>query len=177
VGRRILVKGGSGAGKSTLARELARSLSLPYIELDALHHGPNWRAASAAELQACVLAALDDDRGWVVDGNYDSKLGTAVLDRAELVVWLDLQLRIKIWRLAHRTACRWFRNEELWNGNRETLRGAFWGKDALFTWAVLTHFRHRRQWPASLSGRPVVRLRTAREAEEWFSGFCARSVL
>jgi adenylate kinase family enzyme len=176
VGTRIWVKGGSGAGKSTLGHELGRRLSLPYIELDALHHGPNWSAASPAELQARLLAALDDDRGWVVDGNYDRKLGTMVLDRAELIVWLDLPLRIKLWRLARRTARRWLRKEELWNGNRETLRGAFWGKEALFTWAVLTHFRHRRQWPARFAGRPFVRLRTAREAKDWLSAFCARSL-
>jgi hypothetical protein len=105
--RRILVKGGSGAGKSTLGLELARHLALPYVELDALHHGPNWAAASAAELQARVLAALDDDRGWVVDGNYDSKLGTLILDRAELfarsdVVGSEAATRVAARARAHR---------------------------------------------------------------------------
>lgn len=170
---RILVKGASGAGKSTLGFELARRLGLSYIELDALHHGPNWTAASAVELQARVLPALNDARGWVVDGNYDSKLGNMLLDRAELVVWLDLPLSIKLWRLGLRTARRWVRKEELWNGNHETLRGAFWGRDALFTWAVLSHFRQRREWPARLAGRPVVRLRTSHEVKEWLSEFCA----
>jgi adenylate kinase family enzyme len=173
VSRRILVKGGSGAGKSSLGLELARRLGVPYIELDALHHGPNWTAASAAELQARLLPALDDAIGWVVDGNYDSKLGTIVVDRAELIVWLDLPLTVKLYRLARRTAARWFRNEELWNGNRETLRGAFWGQDALFAWAVRTHFHHRRQWPAEFAGRPMVRLRSAHEAEAWLAKFCS----
>jgi len=40
--KRINVKGTSGSGKSTFAAELARRLDLPYVELDALHHGPNW---------------------------------------------------------------------------------------------------------------------------------------
>ncbi|MDQ2910269.1 MAG: (d)CMP kinase [Actinomycetota bacterium] len=40
--RRINVKGTSGSGKSTFARELASRLELRYVELDALHHGPNW---------------------------------------------------------------------------------------------------------------------------------------
>ena len=47
--RKIVVKGTSGAGKSTFAAELARRLDLVYVELDALHHGPNWTEASAEE--------------------------------------------------------------------------------------------------------------------------------
>jgi adenylate kinase family enzyme len=168
--RRILVKGGSGAGKSTLARELASRLEVPLVELDALHWGPKWTAATAGELRDRVQAALDDSRGWVVDGNYEAKLGTVVLDRGDLIVWLDLPLRQKLGRLVVRTARRWARSEELWNGNRETLKG-MWGVDSLFSWAVRTHFRHRTSLPQQLDGRAVVRLRTAREAAEWMAGF------
>jgi len=172
--RRIVVRGGSGAGKTTLARILARHLDVPHVELDALHHGPSWRSASAAELQASVQAALDDARGWVVDGNYDDKLAGLVLDRAELVLWLDLPLGKKLLRLLGRTAARWWREEELWNGNRESLKTAVWGADALFPWAVRTHFRYRRRWPELFRGRPMLRLRTAREVDEWLRAFIAR---
>jgi adenylate kinase family enzyme len=171
--RRILVKGGSGAGKSTLGAELSRRLDVPYVELDALHHGPNWSAASASELQQRVLAATDDQRGWVVDGNYDSKLGTPLIERADLIVWLDLPLPTKLARLTRRTARRWLRNEELWNGNRETLKAAFWGREALFPWAVRCHFRDRRDWPARLAGRPLVRLRSVDEVSAWLANFSA----
>lgn len=173
--RRILVKGGSGAGKSTLALLLARRLGLPCVELDALHHGPNWTAASAAQLKERVSIALDDERGWVVEGNYDSKLGTLLLERAELIVWLDLPLSTKLSRLGRRTAKRWFRNEELWNGNRETLRHTIWGWDALFAWAVRTHFRQRRTWPVLFAGRAFVRLQRADEVDAWLCDFCARA--
>jgi hypothetical protein len=170
-GHRILIKGTSGAGKSTLARELARCCGIRHVELDALHHGPGWKAATAAELCAALEAALDGEAGWVVDGNYDSKLGERVLARATIIVWLDLPLRTKLRRLARRTLRRWVRREVLWNGNRETLMSAFWGFDALFAWAVRTHFRYRRQWPSLFEGRPVVRLRTAREVERWLAAF------
>lgn len=167
--RRILIKGASGAGKSTLGRELASRLDLPRVELDALHHGPNWAAASAAELQARVVALLDDERGWVVDGNYDSKLGTLLWDRAELIVWLDLPLHLKLLRLVGRTTRRLVTREELWNGNRESLKDAFLGGDALFPWAIRAHFRHRRQWPTPLAARLHVRLRTVAEVRAWLS--------
>src|SRR5207247_4580735 len=38
---RVNVKGISGSGKTTFSRELAERLSVPYLELDAIHHGPN----------------------------------------------------------------------------------------------------------------------------------------
>jgi hypothetical protein len=169
VDRRILVKGGSGAGKSTLARAIAGRFDLPHIELDALNHGPHWRAVPAEELRAKVLAALDATRGWVVDGNYDNELGTLVSDRADVIIWLDLALPTKLWRLMRRTARRWVTREELWNGNRETFRGVFLGGDGLFAWAVRTHFRHRRDWPQRFAERPIVRLRTARDVDHWLS--------
>jgi hypothetical protein len=123
--RRILIKGCSGSGKSVLGRELAQLLGVPWVELDRLHHGPGWQAATAEELQHGVRTLLDDADGWVVDGNYDSKLGTLVLDRAELVIWLDLPLATKLKRLSLRSASNWLNDRELWNGNRESLKGWF----------------------------------------------------
>jgi hypothetical protein len=72
---------------------------------------------------------------------------------------------------AVRAGRRWLRNEELWKGNRETLKGA----QSLFAWAVRAHLRHRPRWPAQLAERPLVRLRSAREVEQWLERFCADS--
>ena len=79
---RVNVKGISGSGKSTFSRELAERLGVPYLELDAIHHGPNWNEASGEELQSRVrefMAGAPD--GWVIDGNYESKLGDLVRSR------------------------------------------------------------------------------------------------
>jgi adenylate kinase family enzyme len=164
--QRVAVRGGTGSGKSTVAREIARRLDLPYVELDALHHGPGWREATAEELRASVEEALDDTRGWVVDGNYDSKLGTLILDRAELIVWLDLPVRVKFPRLVRRTLRRARTGEELWNGNRETWRGTFLSRDSILLWFFRTHWKNRREWPERFAGRPLVRLRSSAAAAE-----------
>ncbi|HEY4158140.1 MAG TPA: hypothetical protein VGM29_08580 [Polyangiaceae bacterium] len=167
--RRIVIKGGSGSGKSTLAVELARRLNLPHVELDALHWDANWRPVSGTEFEARVAAALDDTRGWVVDGNYDSQLGGLVLERAQLIVWLDLPLGAKLWRLVGRTSRRILQKEELWNGNRESLQGALWGRESLFWWTVTSHFRHGREWPMRFARTPFVRLRTPEEVRAWLA--------
>jgi adenylate kinase family enzyme len=167
--RRINVKGISGSGKSTFARELARRLDLPYVELDALHHGPNWSEPTDEEFRAKVRAAMDSaPDGWVIDGNYESKLGDTVIATADTIVWLDPPLAVKVRRIVRRTVHRIRHDVELWSGNRETWRGGFWGKDALFWWMVRGHFRHRRQWPKRYGGDPrFVRLRSGEEARRW----------
>jgi adenylate kinase family enzyme len=167
---KIVVVGSSGSGKTTLARRLAGDLGLPHIELDALHHGPNWTEAPREEFRAAVRDAIAVD-GWVVDGNYYGKLDELVLEQADVVVWLDLPLAITLPRLLRRTLRRIRHRVELWNGNRETWRDAFLSRDSLFVWAVTTHRGRRRRYEARLSRYDIVRLRSSREAERWLAGY------
>jgi hypothetical protein len=166
VKRVAIITSASGSGKSTLGRELARRLHVPYHELDALHHGPGWTEATAAELHAKVKPLVGGP-GWVIDGTYRAKLGDLVLAAADTVVWLDLPIRVWLPRLLQRTARRIVHREELWGGNRETLRGALGGREALIPFALRTHRACRRAYPRELARFHVVRLRTRREVERW----------
>jgi adenylate kinase family enzyme len=160
----VCIIGASGSGKSTLGAELAGRLGVPYVELDALHHGPNWSEPTAEEFRAVVEPILAGE-GWVVDGAYNQKLGEMVPEAADTVIWLDLPLSTTMRRLLVRTADRLWNRRELWNGNRESLRGAFWGRESLFWWAVARHRDYRRTLPRRLSQPQyaetcVMRLRT-----------------
>src|SRR5262245_11349632 len=139
--RRIaVIASASGNGKTTVGRALAQRLELPFIELDALVHGPGWVETPDDQVRK-QLAPVIAGEAWVIDGNYHSKLGNSVLRRADTIVWLDLPVYVWLPRLLWRTLRRWYRREELWNGNRESLGGVLWGKDSLFVWAFRSHFR------------------------------------
>jgi adenylate kinase family enzyme len=163
-----IIASASGNGKTTLGRELARRLGVPFVELDRLVHRPGWIEIADDELRAQLEPIVASD-GWVIDGSYQRKVGDLVLEAADVVVWLDLPLRVWLPRLVRRTWRRVRGREEISNGNRESLASALWGRDSLFVWALRTHVGRRREWPRALARLPVVRLRTPGEVERFLA--------
>ena len=99
------------------------------------------------------------------------KIGTTVLERADVVVWLDPPLRTILRRLWTRTLRRVRTREELWSGNVDSWRGAFLSRNSIFWWAVKMHVRRRRVWPRRLAHFGVVRLRSPADAERWLADY------
>jgi adenylate kinase family enzyme len=168
VKRVCLIASASGNGKTTTGRALAERLGVPFYELDALHHGPNWTEATPDELRAKVEPIVESD-AWVIDGTYRGKLGDLVPAAAELVVWLDLPLRVWLPRLVRRTALRVTRKEELWNGNRERWRDVLHPTNSVVVYALRNHRRTRRTLASELARFPVLRLRTQAEVDRFLS--------
>ena len=78
-------------------------------------------------------------------------------------MWLDLPMRVWLPRLVRRTLSRIIRREELWAGNRETLRDAFLSRNSLFVF-TLRHYRGRkRRYPERFARYALVRLRSQDE--------------
>jgi adenylate kinase family enzyme len=165
---KIAVVGTSCTGKTTIARRLAEHHGVPHVELDALHWGPNWAPCPTEEFRVRVREAMSHC-GWVTDGSYYGKLGDSVLQQADLVVWLDLPFRTVARRVWTRTLRRIRDREELWAGNRETWRDAFFSRDSLFVWVVTTHRSRRRRYLERLDRYEFVHLSSPREVEAWLA--------
>jgi len=147
--RRVSVVGVSGAGKSTLGRKLATRLAVPYTELDAIHHQPDWVPLPRDQFRRHV-AAIASGQGWVIDGNYSAVL-PLVWERADTVIWLDPPRRTVMRRLTWRTIRRVARRTELWNGNRERWRNLFtWDQqESVISWAWHHHSIYRERYTAA----------------------------
>lgn len=168
---RVAVVGAVAAGKSTLAREIAARIRAPYIELDALRYEAGWVLVPQETFRARAAQAIGTDR-WVIEGNY-SDVQDLLWVRAQLLVWLDIPLRVVLWRLMWRTVRRILTGEVFSTGKREHV-GRLLGRNSIVLWAIRSHRRRRRVYE-ELTARDryshlgVVRLRSASEIAAWLS--------
>ena len=107
---KIRLIGTSGSGKSTLAKELSRRLSLKYLRLDDFKEKTDWRK-NQKEFQEYLDFFLADaekeeeegkGKGWVIDGNLFSLLGSEFIPQDHLVLWLRFSLLITFFRWTKR---------------------------------------------------------------------------
>jgi adenylate kinase family enzyme len=170
---RVLIAGVTGAGKSTLAKRLARHLDLPYTEIDALYHGPNWtpRPTFLAD-----VAALSATERWITEWQYSSAR-PRLAARADLMVWLDYPARVFLFRLIRRSVRRRLTHEKLWSGNTEApLWHLVTGKDGVIAWALSSSRNYQRLIADLEQTAPqlkIVRLRSQRQLDTWLSGLPA----
>jgi adenylate kinase family enzyme len=169
--QRIHVVGTSCSGKTTMARNLARRLGVPHVELDALHWADNWTEVPDDVMRERVRDVVAGPT-WVIDGNYKSARDV-LWSRADLVVWLDYALPVILSRYARRTTRRVLTRERLWNTNNvERLGMHLFQRDGLLWWILSTYRRRRREYPVWLAARPDlahVRLRSPRASDEWLA--------
>ena len=172
---RIVVVGGTGSGKSTLAAGLAVRLGLAHVELDGLWWRAGWEHVDADALRARLVELLDDETGWVVDGNYLDVVGLChVWPCADVLVWLDLPRRVGMRRAVSRTVVRCITREALWEARLVQSAVVLSPRSLWSLW---------RRWPlyglaietAVADGRAthmrVARLRSDREIEDWIASF------
>ncbi len=170
--KRLVVTGPAGSGKSTLAEAVAARIGVPFVELDAVFWGPAWTPTPRDAFRDKV-ARLAAEEAWTIGANY-SAVRDVLWARAEALVWLDLPLSLILGRLLRRTLRRIVRREELWSGNRETWRDAFFSRGSLFPYAIRQHNRFRRELPAALAAPEnqhlsVARLTTPLAVADWLA--------
>lgn len=173
---RYVVVGTSGCGKSTLAQAMARSLQVPWIELDALFWAPGWQPRRRSEFAEGVREAARAER-WVADGNY-SDVREVLWPRATHIVWLNFARHVVLPRVIARTFRRAVLREPLWHGNRETLRKSFFSRQSIIWWSLTTHGRNLRRYAglradAAWAHLEWIELRTPGQASDFLQSLRA----
>ena len=170
---RVVVIGTSCVGKTTFAQALARVLNFPHVELDALHWQPNWIPRPPEGFRALTAEALAKDC-WITDGNYGA-VRDLVWSRATTIIWLNYSFPVVLWRALVRTIRRVLTQEELYSGNRESLRMAFLSRESILWWVITTFHRRRRQYrrlfdTATTPRLAYVEFRSPAEARNFLRG-------
>jgi adenylate kinase family enzyme len=146
--RRVLICGTSGSGKTTLARQIGQALKVPATEIDALYHGPNWIPSGTFLSDIEALMATES---WVIEWQY-AAVRSLLLDRADLIVWLDLPHLVTLKQVTTRTLRRRIFREQLWNGNFEPP-----------LWTMITNPEHVIRWSWSTRHLSAELVNTALE--------------
>lgn len=162
--RRVVVAGASCAGKTTLATRVAAALAIEDVELDGLHHGPDWTPR---------VAAFAARPAWVTEWQYE-QVRALLAERTDLMVRLDLPRRTVMPRLVGRTIRRWSCREALRNGNREPgLSRTSIDPEHVVQWAWSSYHGVRARVRSAAVAGPVplvVRLRSCRDVASWLGG-------
>ena len=167
---RILVVGTTCSGKTTFSKRLAAHLASSHIELDALFWLPGWVERDRADFRARVEQAIEVER-WVIDGNYGT-IRKLLWPRATAVIWLNYSFGRVAWRGLRRTVRRAVTGEELYSGNRETIRNAIFSRESILLWLLRTYNGRRRRYSALLRGQAYpdlakIEFRRPAEAERF----------
>ena len=168
--QRVLFHGVTGSGKTSAARAYSRVTGIPvFCADDDLGWLPGWTNRPPEEQRRLAVDITGRDR-WVLDSAY-SAWRDVVLDRAQLIVFLDYPRWLSLGRLVRRTVRRIITREPVCNGNVETLRRAL-ARDSIIVWHFRT-FRSKREAFARIrdatggGGPAVLAFGRPRDLDAW----------
>ena len=161
---KFAVVGYSGSGKSTLAVRLGEMAGVPVLHLDKVQFLPGWEVRDQEESRAMVEEFLDQNqnRGWVIDGNYSNFHYDRRMGEADLIFFLNFPRRICLPQAL-------YRNWKYKGKSRESIaEGCDEKMDLEFLWWILytgRSGRHRRRNLELLERYPgtVIELHNHRE--------------
>ncbi|WP_415919948.1 AAA family ATPase [Tateyamaria sp. SN6-1] len=149
--KRVMIVGGPGSGKSTLARRLGTRTGLPVHHMDHIHWMPGWQQRPR-DLRREMAMEIEAGAAWIFEGGFSTTYEHR-LSRADTVIWLDLPVGLRMWRVTKRLVQHWGqRRPDMAPGCIETVHSetlAFYR----FIWR--TRATGRARLAALLSGAPT----------------------
>lgn len=100
--RRVMVVGGPGSGKSTFARALSAKTGLPVFHMDLIHWLPGWVERPSAE-KSRLTKKVHAKEAWIFEGGHSATYPERIA-MADTLIWLDLPLALRLWRVLRRWA-------------------------------------------------------------------------
>ena len=169
--QRIMIVGQPGSGKSTLARALGARTGLPVVHIDHIHWQPGWIERSAAEkTKACL--SVEAGEAWIFEGGHSVTWANR-LARADMLLWLDVPVWLRLWRVVRRTfLSRGQDRPDLPPGCREGFHSEtlpFWH----FIWRTRRTARDRLQrlWDSVPANKAKMQLRSLADVHRFLDGF------
>lgn len=99
---KILIIGSVASGKTSLARKLSRKLNINYYEIDSIVHDDRNNYKRSPEEQKKIINEINDkENDWIIEGTLRKNL-FYLLDMTDVIVYLNINVRIRKWRIIKR---------------------------------------------------------------------------
>ncbi|MCV3272994.1 P-loop NTPase family protein [Roseobacter sinensis] len=141
--KRVMIVGGPGSGKSTLARIMGEGTGLPVHHMDHLHWLPDWQERPRADKLA-LAHNIETSEAWIFEGGLSATYGHRA-GRADTLIWLDLPVLLRLWRVTSRMIRHYGRRRpDMAEGCVEKLHGETF-EFYHYIWRTRRTHRHRLQ--------------------------------
>ena len=148
--QRVMIVGGPGSGKSTLARDMGSQINLPVHHMDHIHWMPGWVQRPRSDRIKMAHGVERGDR-WIFEGNFSSTFDHRAT-RADTLIWLDLPVSLRLWRVAWRSVR--FYGQERPDMAPGCVEGIHHETLHFFRWIWDTRHTHRRKVEKLISAHP-----------------------
>lgn len=99
---KILIIGSVASGKTSLARKLSRKLNINYYEIDSIVHDDRNNYKRSPEEQKKIINEINDkENDWIIEGTLRKNL-FYLLDMTDVILYLNINVRIRKWRIIKR---------------------------------------------------------------------------
>lgn len=106
--QRVMILGQPGSGKSTLAQKLGQRSGLPVFHIDKIHWSAGWVERPRDEKTRLCLE-VHARPAWIFEGGHSATWPDR-LSRADTIIWLDVPLALRLWRVVRRSLIYWGRS-------------------------------------------------------------------